>query len=269
MEAKDHAHAATGNPLHSRATQPGKRNRLQKVAAILALASLLPLLPMAQSYSQIDVNEYGYNVVIPNVILDANETVDIQLEIGKQHGDVEQAVGFELTVELGANAALPTSLNPNMEGSWMNQEGVGILESHGSGGSNVYTYTYDRDSPTNGSGRTLALTLKAAVDNTPAASLLSTSGGVLIVDNLDIRQAAPKTDSEVQVYPNPTTGVFTVRCGETPAQQVQILSVTGQVLRTFSANQLLDISDLSAGLYYVQICNQLNSTSRHFPIQKF
>jgi hypothetical protein len=269
METKNSAPMATGSPFSAFARNHSKQDRLYVRIVLFWAILLLPFWTMAQSSSQIDVNEYGYKVTVPNVILDAGETVDIQLELGKNGEVVEHGMGFRFTIELSANADLTPSLSPSLDGSWIHESGVGLQESHGEGGNNEYVIRYDRDSPVDGSGRTLTLTLKSAVNDVSAASLLSQSGGVLVVDNLDIRQAAPTTDSEIQVYPNPTNGVFQVRCGDEPAQQVQILSVNGQVLRSFSANQQLDITDLSPGFYYVQICNQLNRASRHLSLQKF
>jgi hypothetical protein len=64
--------------------------------------------------------------------------------------------------------------------------------------------------------------------------------------------------SEIQVYPNPASTYFTLNSNTT---KVQLFSITGQLVKSFNANQSahqFDITDLNKGLYIVKAFNENN-----------
>lgn len=59
-----------------------------------------------------------------------------------------------------------------------------------------------------------------------------------------------KTTNGISVYPNPVNDRFQLASNET-VESVQIYSISGSLLKTFSAATSYDISDLAAGIYFV------------------
>jgi hypothetical protein len=63
------------------------------------------------------------------------------------------------------------------------------------------------------------------------------------------------TANDVSVFPNPAQDYLNVRSSEV-IESIQLISVSGQLIRSVQPNTTydkLDISDLEAGMYYVQI----------------
>ena len=60
----------------------------------------------------------------------------------------------------------------------------------------------------------------------------------------------------IGVFPNPTTGVVNIS-DISNIETITISNVLGQVVRTFGAQNSIDISDLKAGVYYLQADNGL------------
>jgi 1,4-alpha-glucan branching enzyme len=64
--------------------------------------------------------------------------------------------------------------------------------------------------------------------------------------------------TSIQVYPNPASTYFTLNINTT---KVQLFSITGQLVKSFNANQSahqFDITDLNKGLYIVKAFNENN-----------
>jgi hypothetical protein len=60
----------------------------------------------------------------------------------------------------------------------------------------------------------------------------------------------------IKVYPNPTTGVFTLELNNTLSKTIEVLDLTGRVVssNTNSANSIkLNINGLASGIYYVKV----------------
>ncbi|MDX1440040.1 MAG: T9SS type A sorting domain-containing protein, partial [Rubricoccaceae bacterium] len=68
----------------------------------------------------------------------------------------------------------------------------------------------------------------------------------------------PEEESSLRVYPNPATDFITV---ETDADEVQSLDVLGRVILRAKSNEQVDISSLPAGVYLIQVGNQLRRFS--------
>ena len=64
------------------------------------------------------------------------------------------------------------------------------------------------------------------------------------------------TLSGVKLYPNPTSGVFTVELNTTSAKTIEVTDVTGRVVMTNTSNNEVvnvNINNLSNGIYYVKV----------------
>ena len=83
-------------------------------------------------------------------------------------------------------------------------------------------------------------------------------------DFVELNNPLTRVDIKVQedflmLYPNPTSGVFTIR-GEITNRTIQILSPNGKVYRDWSNQNspiTIDISNLPSGLFFIKVTNNL------------
>lgn len=59
---------------------------------------------------------------------------------------------------------------------------------------------------------------------------------------------------KVNIYPNPTSDFFTLNT-DSPFTKIKITDISGRLIKVFSRNDLYDISELTEGLYFVEIFN--------------
>jgi len=64
---------------------------------------------------------------------------------------------------------------------------------------------------------------------------------------------------EFKASPNPTQGNFTLQTTDN-YKSITVISVMGQVMKTFSAQESYDISDLSSGTYFIRIIDSNNNS---------
>jgi beta-glucanase (GH16 family) len=74
-----------------------------------------------------------------------------------------------------------------------------------------------------------------------------------------VTNSIPVTDKMFKIYPNPTLNTITVEGGEN-WDKIMIKSVNGQVLRHFTRGDLLSLSGLSGGVFWVEIYPTANAT---------
>lgn len=83
---------------------------------------------------------------------------------------------------------------------------------------------------------------------------------ILAVDNSTLQNG-------VQIYPNPTSGILTIQNdNKLKLQNVQVYSVTGQLIKTFkldqnAKNSTIDISSFAKGTYIVKVNSDKESTN--------
>ena len=112
---------------------------------------------------------------------------------------------------------------------------------------------------------------------------LSTFEGALYIDNIRIGSLettgyieTSNTGSNFKIYPNPATDVINVNFdnNETSSFTINIFNLTGQKLKTVSSQGSIgqsiqiDISDLSKGIYYLNLVSEkINTTSKPFYVK--
>lgn len=68
-------------------------------------------------------------------------------------------------------------------------------------------------------------------------------------------------DNSIRIYPNPTNGIFTIEMGNLSPSLITIYNITGAVIKEVNSDQndgastavLIDLTDQSSGVYYIQI----------------
>ncbi|MBC7495261.1 MAG: T9SS type A sorting domain-containing protein [Flavobacterium sp.] len=122
-------------------------------------------------------------------------------------------------------------------------------------------------SPSKNSGGNSLLAESILNDITGASRILSSVvdmgayevDGVLSTVNFEILG--------IKMYPNPTNGILTLELNNFEETFVTILNINGQVIKNFNVNSkltTLNVSNLSAGMYFMQI-----TTPRGSGVQKF
>ncbi|GGX06291.1 T9SS type A sorting domain-containing protein [Aquimarina muelleri] len=78
-------------------------------------------------------------------------------------------------------------------------------------------------------------------------------------------------EERFKLYPNPVSGVLNISIGKTPIQNLQIFSMFGQLIHSVDnqgTKQQIDVSDLSAGTYFVRITADETIVTRSFVVKK-
>lgn len=98
----------------------------------------------------------------------------------------------------------------------------------------------------------------------------NTSTVSVIVDNcISTGIAATSSLSDLTLYPNPTTGEFTIEFTNNSLKNIQIIDMAGRVVFATTTNEtkiVVNIDTLTCGVYYVQV--QSNTTMRTLKIVK-
>lgn len=78
-------------------------------------------------------------------------------------------------------------------------------------------------------------------------------------------------EERFKLYPNPVSGVLNISIGKTPIQNLQIFSMFGQLIHSVDnqgTKQQVDVSNLSAGTYFVRITADETIVTRSFVVKK-
>ncbi len=79
-----------------------------------------------------------------------------------------------------------------------------------------------------------------------------------------------QANAEVSIYPIPSMGKLTIECKQAKPTKIEVLSLNGQVLKTYEANDqkiTLDLSSLKTGLYIVKVETNIGSNLTKFMLK--
>jgi hypothetical protein len=230
----------------------------------ILLITLSPQRAHAQYYDITDVKQLGFSVSVPDIILMEGETVEAVVSIGSVGSPVRGAVGFEIWVDVGDNGIVVPTLAPDMAGSWL-ASAMMPSESRTLGSVTRYTYTYVRGVPTDGSGMVLRLHLKASKNYVNANTIIMQAGGMILIDNLELRTSGPRPveSAGVAVWPNPASAnarSVQVRCSGQPALALSLYNLDGQLMGKFDPMQPMDLTSFAAGAYLLHVVDAAGRT---------
>lgn len=83
------------------------------------------------------------------------------------------------------------------------------------------------------------------------------------IDNVAVTGTLSNVDFEStnnNVFPNPTTGVVTIQHNET-LESVKVVGLLGNVVKSFSNTNTIDLSDLNSGTYMLNIITESGKTT--------
>lgn len=169
--------------------------KLAPKALICALALLTGCLQLsAQSTQEIDLAEFDYAVTVSGGMLNANETATVTLTLGNEGAPLSDVVAIRLELTLSDNAYLPpSSLQASVQGSWVYDPAAYSTSLSVNTGAHSLSLTLTRSSGTaDGHGFAFSFPLVVCCNGVNASSLVLSDGGVVIVDNIDMRMADPR-----------------------------------------------------------------------------
>lgn len=199
----------------------------------------------AQNYREIDINDLGYSVDVPGVVLNAGQSVDVIVNVGKANRPAHDAVGYKIWLQVSSNAQLPNSISPSAQYGWLWEAGSYL----GSAKTNdVYNHVYSRMTKENGWGEVLRVQVTAAVNGVWAPSLVQSVGGILIMDNVNIK---PDEEVRLSVWPNPCGEFANIDLSGTQLAKVEVIDIQGQLVKSQGALFVVDLSNLAPGNYFI------------------
>jgi hypothetical protein len=121
------------------------------------------------------------------------------------------------------------------------------------------SYTFASNSSYVGSEPALVnpnVTTTYTVSGSNALGCVGKTTMVLTVNACTGIQQIAGTLSGVELYPNPTAGIFTVELNNTAVKTIQVTDITGRVITSTSSNNQkinMNVNSLANGVYYVRI----------------
>jgi hypothetical protein len=255
------SNSQTGNALLCPKINIGSSFRM--VCMVLLMTLLSSFRAEASNSTSVPVSDFAFGLVVPNVMLNEGQSVEIEITVGDPNLLAYNVGGFELWVELEPTAAIVGSLSPSVSNTWLSQDGNPVKEAKETGNFQRFHFRYDPATASNGAGTVLRFTVTATVDSTPAAKLIHAAGGLMIIDNLDVRQSAPAASNiltPIRPYPNPSTAVFNLNCDAADVAELSLFSLEGQFLRTMRADNQVDLEGCLPGTYLLRIRDHFGKT---------
>ena len=85
--------------------------------------------------------------------------------------------------------------------------------------------------------------------------------GVAVVEN---------KSNEIKVYPNPTNGMININSGNQNQKEIRVYSANGSLIYKTTSNnvsEVINLSDRSAGLYMIQVADQITGKQSNIKVQ--
>ncbi|MEY3445013.1 MAG: hypothetical protein RLZZ519_3294 [Bacteroidota bacterium] len=219
------------------------------------LMGFLPLRLRAQTTFDVDLASFEHDHNVSGGTLNANQAGTFSFDLGSVADPANEVLGLKLDIALSDEAVLPTSsLALAFSKSWLFDD-LEVSESISVDGSTRILHLeliLSDHLPQSGHGFVFSFPVVSALNNVAANSLVVAVDGVVIVDNVDLKMAAP---DEPFCYPNPSSGNLWV-----PILGAETLRLTGMDGRSSEVAVtdvggigMADIAGLAAGVYWVEV----------------
>lgn len=218
------------------------------------LLGFSPLQSMAQTPSEIDLANFSHVHSVSGGTLNANQAGTLSFELGSLASPAADVLGLRLDIELSDEAVLPTSsLVLDFDGSWL-CDGLEVSQSVTVNGSTRILHielALSDNVAQSGYGLVLSFPLVSAFNNVAASSLVANLDGIVIVENIDMKRAAPLD----VCYPNPSSGMLHVAWAG--ADRLRLVGMDGRcwdfAVTDVGGVGVADIAPLARGMYVVEV----------------
>lgn len=185
----------------------------------------------AQTTTSLNVATQDFKILSPAGTLQAGESATYYIKLGSAAKPVSDAVAFDIELTLGAAAALPAPGKTSLSHCWIMAPTAANSRELASPAKHTLRLRAER---TDGLGQTgygelFRIELTSTVNGIPAEKLISSGGGLIIVEDIGYKRNPSALASNLPaptLYPNPCAGQLRMDWhGEVPSQ---ILLIDGQ-----------------------------------------
>ncbi len=169
--------------------------------------------------------------------------------------------GFQITAEHSSNAKAGTfATGGNTEIYTSNSDQLATQNNAGIFGTDSKSYTMEWTAPTAGAGDVTFYVAGNAAngDGGTGGDIIYTDSEAIAEDNSGATGIEENNNiNSISVYPNPTTGSFKIAGLEASAETaISITDTKGAIVKKMTiTNNLVDVSDLDRGLYFISVEN--------------
>lgn len=124
------------------------------------------------------------------------------------------------------------------------------------GGANTYSWSNGNTTSSISVSPTIDVTYYYTVVGTDTNNCIATASQSLIVSKCTGFEKTFSDASQINVYPNPSTGVFNVELTSNATKDIQVIDLTGRIIyaEKTSTNKLsLNLNAYPAGIYYLKV----------------
>ncbi len=271
---------------YARAPRAASASLTPKYCALFAFWMAFTTLGLsAQSYTEMDLSDFTYAVIGSEGMLDAGDTATYTVTLGDVNSPANDVIGLRLDLTLDKDALVPYGAGLSVNGSWCLDPTNLYTEVVPDASHHLSLLLRSADySSQSGAGMVFTFRLIANASGFSAADLIDQEGGIVIVENIDVRLAAPQpnmenadapnaaqylpshkpassagTPSAVQghAFPNPTQGRVTLPLRMEAGTQAYLLAPDGQrhalPQSGSSDSAIFDLHEFPNGLYQLVI----------------
>jgi hypothetical protein len=155
----------------------------------------------AQSPGWEYLDDFSWNIESPSGYFDSGDTIEYTLRLGAAGDPAIDVLAIDLQLELEDHVTIPTNCSPNTAGSWLHDDSYYAERVQFDANARELAILTERTnfSSRNGSGLVYSFRLISGADNVLAADLITDGGGMVLVDNVEMRMAAPTPPKVVKL----------------------------------------------------------------------
>ena len=209
------------------------------------------------STAWVDSQEHYFTTSPASGTLNSGEGFDLLIQIGEATDPFDDLVGIDLWVKVDGAAPVDTPPELQTGNSWL----LGSSDSLWSAwsGDTLYVRGIRQDSTgQDGSGTVISIPMEVTDDQLNLSNLQLDGGGMVLVDNVDMKRGADATEelfSRIDLWPNPVHEQAHIRRPRQLNVAYHLLNDRGQMVwqseRPAPEELTLDTGDLPTGMYYL------------------
>ncbi len=195
------------------------------------------------------------------MILDSGESAIFTIVVGTSETPVDNALEFEIDLNLGDHAELPQSSALSFDDSWFFPDPPPFSSQFNThAGDHSATISGTQSPGISGHGNLFQIKLTSTVNGVEASNLIQDGGGMIMIDEVGFKMN-PFSNSEeivsVKIYPNPCAEKVQFNWGTNLPTEVIFLDMKGQTVARLSSldikNGTFTTRNFPPGIYHVVV----------------